>query len=295
MIAGLGGMANLNNMANMANMANMNNLNTMGNLSTMVSWMQQFDPQNLFVNLGPELDPSVAMGNTGTMAVPGVNFDELRQTMMTLQETTALFEERDRLFAERGEKDLEEEKADYFRRMHYEWPDGPEGEPVAVSGPETPEQAVLRQKYERRKLEAFQDAQVSASKTPPSGSARAQLSELTGDYTKMQELLSQPDGQQRFQELAEQARVEEENASIQARAQELKQTMPSALHGRVDEVRDNVLARRASTRAQLAATPEALAVKNYQESLQEWAAAQKRSIAEFSDNWKPYNPQIFQP
>jgi hypothetical protein len=279
MIAGLSGMGNLANM---------------GNLATMVGWMQQIDPKNLFVNMGPDLDPSVAMGNTGTMAVPGVNFDELRQIMMTLQETTATLEERDRLFAERGEKDLEEDKAAYFRERHYEWPNGPEGEPVAVNGAETPEQAVVRQQYERRRLEAFQDAQISADKTPPTGSARARLAELTGDATRMQELLSQPDGQKRFQELSEQAQVEEETANIRTRAQELKQTMPRDLYGRVDEVRDDVLARRTLTRAQLASTPEALALKNYQESLQEWAAAQKRQIAEISDNWAPYNPQTFQ-
>ncbi len=268
-------------------------LNTIGNLATMVSWMQQIDPKNLYVNMGPDLDPSVAMGNTGTMAVPGVNFDELRQLMMTLQETTAALDERDRLMAERGEKDLEEAKADYFREHHYEWPNGPEGEPVAVRGPETPEQAVLRQKYERRKLEAYQDAQLNADNTPPSGSARARLAELTGNPSRMQEMLSQPDGQKRFQELSEQAQVEEETASIRARAQELKQTMPPALHGQVNQVRDRVLDRRATTRAQIASSPEALALKQYQDKLQEWAAAQKRQIAEISDNWAPYSPQAF--
>jgi len=279
MIAGLSGMANLG---------------TIGNLATMVNWMQQIDPKNLYVNLGPDLDPSVAMGNTGTMTVPGVNFDEMRQVMMTLQETTSTLEERDRLMAERGEKDLEEDKAAYFRERHYEWPNGPEGEPVAVNGAETPEQAIVRQKYERRKLEAYQDAQISADKTPPSGSARARLAELTSDNARMQELLSQPDGQKRFQELSEQAQVEEETANIRARAEELKQTMPRDLHGRVNRVREDVLERRATTRAQLASSPEALALKNYQESLQEWAAAQKRQIAEMSDNWTPYNPQTFQ-
>jgi len=165
---------------------------------------------------------------------------------------------------------------------------------VPVKGPETPEQAVLRQKYERRKLEAYQDAQLTVDKTPPSGSARARLAELTGDATRMQELLSQPDGQKRFQELSELAQVEEETANIQARAQELKQTMPRDLHDEVNDVREMVLERRATTRAQLASSPEALALKNYQESLQEWAAAQKRQIAEVSDNWAPYNPQTFQ-
>lgn len=268
----------------------------MGSLMGMVSWMQQLTPQNMYGNLQPgqQGDPLAGMFNQGNAGVPGVDFDALRTNMMRLQEIQSSRDSRDQLIAERREKDLEEAKQAFFDENHYEFPDGPDGEPVVVPGRETLEQTRGRERYERRRLEAVQDARQANGNAAPEGSARSVLQRLMSDNQAMQAFLQEPGGQQRLQELSEAAKVEEEDAGVASRAEELLATYPPQLHDDVRAVQQQVTSIRAQTRAEIAATPEAQAVAQYQSMVEEWIAGQMGAVAaEREANWTPPSAQDF--
>ncbi len=270
-------------------------LSGMGNLMTMVSWMQQVDPSQMYVNMGKDLDPSVAMSSNTGVQVPGVDFDAMRQSMLNMQTMKQELDQRDQQVAERGEKDLEEAKAILFEDNHYEFPNGEDGEPVMVPGGETTKQTNQRERWERRRLEALHDSKAAQGNALPEGSARARLQALMSNPAEMQALAAQPGGQRQVQELSEAAQVEEENQAIRDRADEMLATMPASMRGGVISLRDRVLNLRAQSRAELAASPDAQAVKAYQDSVQEWVVQQQGALsAAKEENWQPYNPQTFQ-
>ncbi len=270
-------------------------LSGVGNLMTMVSWMQQIDPAKMYVNMGKDLDPSVAMGSNTGVQVPGVDFNAMRQAMLNMQTIKQELEQRDQQFAERGEKRLEEKKAILFEDNHYEWPNGENADPVLVSGGETTKQTNQRERWEQRRLEELQDRKAAEGSGPPEGSARARLQALMSDSAQMQALAAQPGGQRYVQELNEAAQVEEQIQGVRDRADELMATMPPSMRGDVISLREDVLDQCARSRAQLAASPDAQAVKAYQDAVQDWVTKQQSALAAAKEqNWQPYTAKTFQ-
>lgn len=271
----------------------------MGDLMGIMSYMTQMTPQNIFggmnpqLGLNPQLVGSITPGEPvfgGTP--PGFGFEELRGTMMRLQELQAARDTSDKTFAERKEKDLDEAKQAFWDNNHYEWPDGPDGRPVVVEGAENAAQARARQSYERRQLEAFQDAKQNQGNVP-AGPASAEMMRLQQNPEELRAIMASPNGQADYQRLAEQAQIEEEIKSISDRAEELKVTTPDQLHGLVDATRDEVIQRRADSYAALMATPEARAVEEYKMQVQGWVAGQQIPLQQEQEaNWQPYQPQV---
>lgn len=271
----------------------------LGNLAGVVGWMQQRTPQNFFGDLNAQLvgaptpiDASLGASGGLPTAVPGVDFESLRGTLMQLQAQQQTRDESDRLFAESKEAELETAKRAFWADHHYEWRNGPNSEPEVVNGPETADQTRARQTYEQRQLEAFQSGQEARANSP-AGPNCAQLLRWQQDPEGFRAFLQTPNGQQEYMRMSEAAQAEEEVRAIRERAREIQATMPPQLHGRVDAALGEILERRNASRAAVQASPEARQVQDFQSRIQQWVGGQQGALQqEREDNWQPFRPQV---
>lgn len=257
-----------------------------GDLSSLVSMVSGFNPTAMYQTLG--LDTSQASINE-QLAQAGINSSEfdLDGYSAALDKVTQLqdyYSNRDNLANERREKDLADAKTAYFQENHYEFPEDKDGnpdytkEPKIVEGAETAEDAAVREKYERRKLEEVEDKQLADSKTNkyPKDSARAKLQELQSNSAKMQELLQKEGGQEEYNKLVAAAETESENADIMKRNEQLKATNPPELHDMIDNISKEAMADRADSKKQLQAEPAYQEVQAYQQKIDAYTQDMKK-------------------
>lgn len=195
---------------------------------------------------------------------------------------------------QRAAGELEAAKTEYFSNHHYEIDgngrvalDG-HGRPIASEGPETPEQAAARQKFETQatyeaslaEIEASSD--VDASKYP----ATAELLDLSNNPDKMMELMQSADGSKRLQDLQNQCNYESKASQIDGDVQRMLRVLPSDLDGEIAKYGADCHHWLDKTTNEVRNSSEQHQVDAYQQQMQDEIAAMREKFTSGLEDWQ---------